>query len=162
MLSQRITMPFYHTPPTIAQALAIHLVHMGIAHAAQVVVNSKAQPIWNFYRPGLMRRQITRFFMNMALVYWSERAGDLHATISITINGKGGGSWYLSIAPELARSYVGKAEKPTAALTFASAELFCKALTFRTRLWRHILTGKIRARGDLNLASNFPQYFSPT
>jgi hypothetical protein len=161
-LATPVEMPFYHTNPTIAQMLGIQLVHPGLVHGAQVAVGQRAQPIWNFYRPGLMRRQLTRFFMNMALVYWPERAGDLHATISFTVNGKGGGSWYISVAPELARAYMGKAEKSTVALTFASAELFCKALTYRTSLWRNVLLRRIRVSGDLGLARSFPRYFLPT
>lgn len=162
LLGIPVPLPFYHTNPTIAQALAIQLVHAGIIHAAQVAVAPRAQPIWNFYRPGLMRRQLTRLFMNMALVYWPERAGDLHATVNVTVNGKGGGSWYLSMAPELARAYMGKAEKANAAITFASAELFCKMLTYRTSLWRNVLLRRIRVSGDLGLARRFPTFFAPT
>lgn len=161
-LAQQIDIPFYQTNPTIAQTLGIQLVHAGIIHAAQVAIGQRAQPIWNFYRPGLMRRQLTRFFTNMALVYWPERAGDLHATINFTVNGKGGGSWYVSLAPELARAYVGKADKPTLSLTFAGAELFCKMLTYRTSIWRNVLLRRIRVSGDLGLAQRFTGYFTPT
>ncbi len=162
VLSQPIAMPFYHSNPTIAQTLAVQLVHAGIVHGAQVAVGPRAQPIWTYYRPGFMRRQLTRLLLNMALTYWPERAGDLHATISFTVNGKGGGSWYLSVAPELARAYMGKADKPTVALTFASAELFCKVITYRTRIVRNLMLRRIRVNGDLGLAQRFTGYFTPT
>lgn len=161
-LSAKVAIPFYHTDPTIAQTLAIQLVHPGIVHAAQVAVGQRAQPLWNYYRPGLMRRQLTRLFLNMALAYRPERAGDVHATISFTVNGKGGGSWHISVAPELARAYVGKAEKPNVALTFASAELFCKTLAVRTPIWRNIVLRRIRVSGDLRLAQRFSTFFAPT
>jgi hypothetical protein len=160
-LSRKVEVPFYGSTPTIAELLGASLAHAGVIHAAQVAVG-KRDPLWVYYRPGLMRRQFTRLIHLIGLAYWPERGGDLRACIAIEIAGVGGGSWYLCADPVGGFGRIGVVERPALRLRFAGAELFCRFLTMRVNLPRQILFRRIRINGDLRLAMRLTHYFSPS
>lgn len=160
-LGRIVPVPHFDGAPTVAELFGCSLAHAGIIHGAQLVA-SRARPIWIFFQPGLMRRQLTRFFHNLALSYWPERGGDLHATIAFNVAGQGGGSWYVRVRPEGGQGRIGVARTRDVTFDFASADLLCRIVTFQTPPWRALLTRRLRVHGNLRLARRLPQLFTPT
>ncbi|MFV9507508.1 MAG: DinB family protein [Oscillochloridaceae bacterium umkhey_bin13] len=156
-----VTVPFYGSPPTVAELIGASLAHAGIIHGAQLALN-RSRPIWIYFHPSMMRRQITRLVHMLGLSYWPERGGELHATLAIHIEGQGGGSWIVRVSPEGGMGKIGLARTNDVSYTFASADLFCRLMTYQTKPWRHLLTRKLRVAGQLGLAGRVPRYFSPT
>ncbi|NTU84137.1 MAG: hypothetical protein HGA45_33010, partial [Chloroflexales bacterium] len=142
-LGHLVATPFFGATPTVAELFGSSLAHAGIVHGAQLAI-ARARPIWIYYQPGMMRRQLTRFVHMCALVYWPERGGDLHATIGFSVEGQGGGSWMVRVGPEGGQGKIGIARTTDVRLTFASADLFCRTVTFQTQIWRQLLLRRIR------------------
>ncbi len=160
-LGRQVAVPVFGAPPTIAELVGSSLAHMGIVHGAQLAIN-RAHPLWIYFRPGLMRRQITRFVHMFGLAYWPERGGELNATVAINIKGQGGGSWVIRVNPEGGRGRIGVARTIDVNYTFASADLFCQVLTYQTQIWRQLLLRRLRVSGNLGLARRLPAFFMPT
>lgn len=160
-LGRIVPVPFYGTAPTVAELFGCSLAHAGIIHGAQLAV-ARSRPIWIFFQPGMMRRQLTRLFHLLGLVYWPERGGDLHATIGVNVAGQGGGSWYVRVGPDGGQGKIGRARTTDVTFSFASADLLCRVLTYQTRPWRHLVLRRIRINGNLGLARRIPQLFAPT
>lgn len=160
-LGRVVPVPFFDGLPTLAELFGCSLAHAGIVHGAQMTA-VRSRPIWIFFQPGLMRRQLTRFFHNLGLAYWPERGGDLHATIAFNVAGQGGGSWFVRARPEGGHGRIGVARTRDVSFDFASADLLCRVFTFQTRPWRAILTRGMRVSGNLRLAARLPQLFTPT
>lgn len=160
-LGRSVAVPFYGRAPTIAELFGASLAHAGIIHGAQLTIN-RSRPIWIYFHPGMMRRQITRLVHMLGLSYWPERGGELRATLALHISGQGGGSWVVQVSPDGGYGKIGLARTNEVSYTFASADLFCRLLTFQTKPWRHLLTRKLQVSGQLGLAGRFPRYFSPT
>lgn len=161
-LVQTLEAPMFSSPPTIGELLGGALSHAGIVHGAQITVAARTGPLWIWFRPGMMRRQLTRFFHTMGLVYRPERGGDLHATIAFTAIGQGGGSWYVRTSPQGGSGRIGVVRTADVHLTFASPDLLCRVMTVQTSPWRHLLLRQIKVRGRLRLARDFPRLFAPT
>jgi hypothetical protein len=160
-LGRLVPVPFFDGTPTVAELFGCSLVHAGIIHGAQLAA-TRARPIWIFFQPGLMRRQLTRFFHNLGLAYWPERGGDLHATIAFNVAGQGGGSWFVRARPDGGQGRIGVARTRDVTFDFASADLLCRIFTFQTPPWRALLTRQLRVHGNLRLAARLPQLFTPT
>jgi len=161
-LSASLTAPMFSAPATIGELLGGALSHAGIVHGAQITVAARTGPLWIWFRPAMMRRQLTRFFHTMGLVYRPERGGDLHATLAFTAIGPGGGSWYVRTSPEGGRGRIGLVRTADVHLTFASPDLLCRVMTVQTSPWRHLLLRQIKVAGRLRLARDFPRLFAPT
>jgi hypothetical protein len=161
-LSRTVAAPMFSAPPTIGELLGGALSHLGIVHGAQITVATRGGPLWNWYRPGMMRRQLTRFFHTMGLAYRPDRGGSLHATIAFTAIGQGGGSWYVRASPQGGSGHLGVVRTSDVHLTFASPDLLCRVMTVQTSPWRHLLLREIKVRGRLRLARDFPRLFTPT
>jgi len=161
-LATLVDHPYYGTPPTIAELLGTSLIHAGMIHGAQVAVGARGQPIWNFYDPGMMRRQITRAFHTIGLAYWPERGGNLHATLAFNIGGQGGGSWYIRFGPEGSKGAIGTVRTADVTLTFAKADVLCRVLTLQNSIWPYVLMRKLQIKGSLRLASRISRFFIPT
>lgn len=159
-LGRLVEVPFFGATPTVAELLGASLIHAGIIHGAQIAV--RGRPIWIFFQPGMMRRQLTRFFHAMGLSYWPERGGDLHATLGFRVTGQGGGSWIVRAQPSGGSGKIGVVRTTDASLEFASADLLCRVMTFQTRAWRHVLTRRLRLRGNLRLITRLGKLFTPT
>ena len=160
-LGRLVNVPFFDTPPTVAELFGSSLAHAGIVHGAQLALG-RARPIWIFYQPGMMRRQLTRFMHMFGLAYWPERGGDLHATVGFSIEGQGGGSWFVRVGPGGGMGKIGIARTTDVSFWFASADLFCKVFTYQTPVWRAIALRQLRVGGNLRLARRLPALFSPT
>lgn len=161
LLGRIVPLPFYGRSPTVAELFGASLAHAGIIHGAQLTIN-RSRPIWIYFHPSMMRRQITRMVHLLGLSYWPERGGELRATLALHISGQGGGSWVVRVSPDGGYGKIGLARTNEVSYTFASANLFCRLLTFQTQPWRHLLTRKLQVSGQLGLAGRFPHYFSPT
>lgn len=160
-LGRMVEVPYYGTAPTVAELFGAALAHAGILHGAQVTL-ARSRPIWIYFHPGMMRRMLTRFVHMFGLAYWPERGGDLHATITFQIEGQGGGSWFVRVAPDGGHGKIGMARTSDVRFTFASAELFCKLMTFQTPIWRALALRQLRVSGNLRLARRLPRLFMPT
>jgi hypothetical protein len=160
-LGRLVPVPFFDGTPTVAELFGCSLAHAGIVHGAQLAA-SRSRPIWIFFAPGLMRRQLTRFFHNMGLAYWPERGGDLHATIAFSAEGQGGGSWFVRTDPAGGQGRIGVARTKDVSLRFASADALCRVFTYQTPWLRALLTMQLRVSGNVRLAWRMPRLFTPT
>lgn len=160
-LGRTVAVPYYGTAPTIAELLGCSLAHAGIVHGAQLAT-ARSRPIWIFFQPGMMRRQLTRYFHMLGLVYWPERGDDLHATFGFHAEGQGGGSWTVRVSPGGGQGKIGIPRTADISFHFASTDLMCKLITFQTRPWRHLVTRQLKVNGNLNLARRMPELFQPT
>lgn len=160
-LGRLVDVPFFGSAATIAELFGASLCHAGIIHGAQISA-VRSRPVWIFFPPGVMRRQLTRFFHTFGLAYWPERGGDLHATIGFDVTGQGGGSWYVRAHPAGGQGKIGRARTTDLKLGFASADLLCRVLTVQTAPWRHLLLRRITISGNLRLARRLPSLFTPT
>ncbi len=157
---RRVPLPHFSSPPTVAELFGSSLAHAGIVHATQLAV-SRARPIWIYFQPSLMRRQITRFIHLRGLNYWLSRAGQLHATIAIQIAGQGGGSWIIRLSPEGAQGRIGRARTNDVTFSFPSADLFCRMMCYQTSPWREWFFHRLHVSGNLNLARRTLTLFKP-
>jgi len=160
-MGHTVATPFFSGTPTVAELFGSSLAHAGLVHGAQLAV-ARGRPIWIYFDPGMMRRQITRFIHMLGLAYWPERGGNLYAAIKVSIEGQGGGSWMVRIGPTGGQGKIGVVRTSDVSLRFASAELFCQVVTFQTQIWRQLLWRKLRVSGNLRMAWRIPNLFSPT
>jgi hypothetical protein len=162
LLATRVSTPYYGSDPTIAEIFGAALIHPGVIHGAQVAAGARQQPIWSFYAPSMMRRQLTRVFHTMGRAYWTERGGSLHAALAFHVEGNGGGSWYIRVDPSGGEGHIGTVRTADVTLSFASADLLCRVLTLRASVWRSVVTQKLRLSGNLRLAARMFKLFTPT
>lgn len=160
MMLRRVPLPHFSSAPTVAELFGSSLAHAGIVHATQLAV-SRARPIWIYFQPGMMRRQITRFIHLRGLNYWPSRAGQLHATIAIQIAGQGGGSWIIRLSPEGAQGRIGRVHTNDVIFSFPSADLFCRMMCYQTSPWREWFFHRLHVSGNLNLARRTLTLFKP-
>lgn len=162
ILARRVAVPFFGGVPTVGELFGGTLSHAGIIHGGQVAAGARMQPIWAFFRPDMLRRQLTRFFHTMGLAYWPERGDGLQANLAFSAEGQGGGSWFLRVSPAGGQGELGAVRTADVSLRFASADLLCRVLTNQTRVWPHLLWRRIRVQGNLRLARRMLPLFSPT
>lgn len=156
-----VEVPYYGAAPTVAELFGCTLAHAGIVHGAQLAT-SRARPIWIFFQPGMMRRQLTRYFHMLGLSYWPERGGDMHATFGFHAEGQGGGSWTVRATPRGGRAKIGVPRTADVSLYFGSTDLLCRLATFQGQPWRYLVTRQLRVKGNLGLARRMGALFSPT
>lgn len=155
------SLPHFSSTPTVAELFGASLAHAGIIHGAQLVA-TRTRPIWIYFQPGMMRRQLTRLVHLLGLTYWPERGGELHATIAVNVAGQGGGSWIIRVSPGGGQGKIGLARTNDVTFSFASADLFCRLITYQTSPWRSLLLRRLRVSGNLSLARRLPNLFTPT
>jgi hypothetical protein len=160
-LGRLVTVPYYGSAPTVAELFGCSLAHAGIIHGAQLAT-ARSRPIWIFFPPGMMRRQLTRYFHLLGLAYWPERGGDLHATFGFHAEGQGGGSWTVRAHPRGGHGKIGIPRTADVSFHFASTDLLCRFITFQARTWRYLLLRRLRVSGNLNLARRMAELFSAT
>lgn len=160
-LGRLVPVPFYGAIPTVAELFGGSLCHAGIVHGAQIAL-SRSRQLWIFFPPGMMRRQLTRLFHMLGLVYWPARGGELHATFGFSAAGQGGGSWFVRADPGGGQGRIGIARTTDVAFQFASADLLCRVLTGPRLPWRQIALQQLRVSGNLRLAKRLPALFTPT
>ena len=81
------------------------------------------------------------------------------AIIGLSLTGESGGEWHLVIADGEAHVHVGTAEHPAATLK-ASAPDFLALLSGTLDGTRAMMTGKLRASGNLRLLTQFGEWFA--
>lgn len=158
-LGRLVEVPFYSSVPTVAELFGSSLAHAGILHGAQLAT-SRSRPIWIFFQPGMMRRQLTRFFHMLGLAYLPQRGGDLHATFGFHAEGQGGGSWTVRISPQGGHGKIGVPRTADVSLFVRSTDLLCRLITYQTRPWRYFVTRQLRVTGNLRLARRLPELFA--
>jgi putative sterol carrier protein len=81
------------------------------------------------------------------------------AVIGLSLSGESGGEWHLVIADGEARIHLGAAESPAATIK-ASATDFLGLLNGTLDGARMMMTGKLRASGNLRLLTQFGEWFA--
>ncbi|HKY54253.1 MAG TPA: hypothetical protein VJM08_08115 [Anaerolineales bacterium] len=161
VLSQRTWFPFYHRPISLGELFGGEVAHPGLVHAAQVARGAGVAPLWIHYPPGLLHRQLTRFFHLMSLSYWPERGGKLQAIVRLSAAGPGGGSWMVTLAPEGSQVVEESRQRPHLWIWFRNADGLCRAVTFQLNPLRALLTAQAFAWGDLPLVFRLAWLFNP-
>jgi hypothetical protein len=161
VLDQKTPFPVYHRPISVGELFAGEAAHPGMVHAAQVARGANVDPLWVHYPPGLLHRQLTRFFHFMSLSYWPERGSNLRAAITMSAAGQGGGSWTLTLSPEGCTVEEGQLRRPSLRIWFRSADALCRALTLQISPLRALLTAQTFAWGKLWLGFRLPWLFNP-
>jgi hypothetical protein len=166
LTSEQLQLPVdfraYNRPLTVAELIGVQLVHPGIVHAAQLANGAGVKPLWQYYSPKLMQRQMTHFFHLLSHCYWQERGGDLNTSINYIVSGAGGGRWYVTMSPDGGSGGDGRAPHPALTIWTPSADALCRIFTFQINLWRAILTGRMVAWGNVRLGFKLPYLFKPT
>ena len=89
-----------------------------------------------------------------------EKAKDAKpATIGLSLTGESGGEWHLVISDGTARIETGTAERPAATIK-ASATDFVGLINGTHDGARMMMTGKLRASGNLRLLTQFGEWFA--
>lgn len=159
---RRVQTPFFNAPMSAAELIGAQVVHMGLAHAAQVANGARHAPLWRALGPGARKRMLSRFFCLAGFLYWQERGGDLRATLAFAVDGPGGGVWHVVVGPEGGRTHTGPPERADLTFGFCDTETAFQSFTFQNNLLRELLGGRVRLRGSLRLAARFPELFLPT
>lgn len=160
-LTQKIAFPAYQRPISLGELFAGLAAHPGLVHAAQVARGAGVAPLWVQYPPALLHRQITRFFHLMALSYWPERGGVLHAALTLNAAGPGGGSWHLTLSPAGCGVGEGPYPRPRLRLWFRNADVLCRVMTLQVSPVRALLNAQAFAWGDLGLGLRLAWLFNP-
>ena len=79
--------------------------------------------------------------------------------IGLSLSGESGGEWHLVIAEGQARIRTGTAEQPAATIR-ASASDFVELINGTHDGARLMMTGKLRASGNLRLLTQFGEWFA--
>lgn len=161
-LALTIPAPFYNRPLAVAEALGWQLIHPGMVHAAQLANGAGVAPLWIYYPPELMHRQITRLLSIMSHSYWPERGGDLRASINFTVSGPGGGRWRMTVDPEGGSTDEGAATRPALTVWTPSAHALCQLLMIQVSPVGALMRGQMLAWGNLGLGFKIPYLFIPT
>jgi putative sterol carrier protein len=80
-------------------------------------------------------------------------------TIGISLSGEGGGDWHLVIADAALQIKTGAAEQPTTTIKATAAD-FLAVLNGTLDGTRAMMTGKLRASGDLRALAKFGEWFA--
>ena len=89
-----------------------------------------------------------------------EKAKDAKpAVIGLSLSGESGGEWHLVVADGQARIQVGAAERPAATIKAAASD-FVGLINGTHDGARMMMTGKLRASGNLRLLTQFGEWFA--
>lgn len=94
----------------------------------------------------------------MPKAFLPEKAGEVEATIQFKLSGEGGGDWAVTISEGTCSVEQGEAENPTLTLS-AEADDYLKIITGKLNAMSAFAEGKIKLKGDLNLAMKMMSYF---
>lgn len=94
----------------------------------------------------------------MPSVFVPEAAQQVTATYQLELSGEGGGIYWLKVADGQATSGEGKVESPTVSMK-ASAEDFVRITTGQLNPVTAVMSGKLRIRGDMVLATKLSSMF---
>lgn len=79
------------------------------------------------------------------------KAGDIAVTYQFDLSGPQGGTWWVKVADGKATSGKGAAENPTTTLS-ADAEDYVKIATGKLNATTAFMSGKLKIKGDMNMA----------
>lgn len=152
----------YNRPQTIAVTIGNQLSHPVVVHGAQLANGIGAAPLWRFFSPDLMQRQLARFFHVLSHAYWPEKGQGMTAVINFNIRGEGGGHWHVRLADDGGGVGYGLVERPILTLHFADPDAFCSLFTAQLSPIQGLLKRKVFAWGNISLAFKLPYLFAPT
>ena len=98
-------------------------------------------------------------FDQMPEAFLAEKAGDLRATFQFNLSGEGGGDWAVTVADGACTVAEGNAEKPDVAIDMA-ADDFVKMTSGELQPIVAFMQGKIKLKGDMNLAIKVQELFA--
>jgi hypothetical protein len=161
-LLMRLDVPSYNSPLSVAELIGAQLIHAGLVHAAQLANGAGTQPLWVFYTPELMHRQLVRTFYMVPYIYWPERGGNLHATINYIVGGHGGGRWSLRVRPDGASIRTGSVRWARLTMWASNPRVICRVFTLQSSILEEISAGQAFAWGDIRLGMRLFSLFSAT
>lgn len=94
----------------------------------------------------------------MPSVFNSEKAQGLKATFQFELSGEGGGTWVVDIADGKCQVREGNAESPNVVIGM-SVEDYVAMAKGQLEAMRAFMAGKIKVKGDVNLAAKIPTLF---
>jgi hypothetical protein len=154
------TMPIYNRPVSLVEALSIINFHAGIVHTAQVAEPAGVPPLWIQLLPEVRHRLIGRIMRAFSLLYRLDLGGSLRDTIVFSIDGAGGGEWYVNLSPDAPASGEGPDENPGLVIHMRDTSVFCRMLTVRINLPLALIRGEMKLRGNLPLFLRMGDLFS--
>ena len=101
---------------------------------------------------------IETLMARMPKAFLPEKAGDLEAVIQFHFGGEGGGDWAVTISEGACSVEQGVNEEPTLALTAEAAD-YIDIITGKLNAMSAFAEGKIKLKGDLNLAMKMMNFF---
>jgi uncharacterized protein (TIGR03083 family) len=159
-LGRTVELPIYNRPIRAAELLGIQVVHPGLTHGAQIAEPAGRPPLWTHLPQQMLPRLIGRMIRALSLLYRSDLAGDMRATLVLKVAGPGGGSWRLGLSPDHPGSTLGDAPQPDLSWWFRDTATFCRMFTGRLNPFKGLLLGRMKLRGDLRLFLRFKTLFS--
>lgn len=95
---------------------------------------------------------------SMPAAFLPEKAGDLDVTIQFHMSGEQSGNWYATIKDGVCEITEGEVDNPTMALT-ADGEDYLNVVTGKLDGMQAFMQGKLKLKGDMNLAMKMNSFF---
>ena len=103
-------------------------------------------------------QSMDEIFTEMEGKFRADKAAGINATFQFDITGDGGGTWNAVLADGTAKFDKGAADAPTVTIT-ASDEDWAKITSGQLNPQMAFMTGKIKVKGDLGLATKLGTLF---
>ena len=87
-----------------------------------------------------------------------DKAGDLNVTIQFRMGGEQSGDWYATIKDGVCKISEGESDDPTMALT-ADGQDYIDMVTGKLDGMQAFMQGKLKLKGDMNLAMKMTSFF---
>lgn len=156
-----VRVPTYGRPLRADEALAVQVTHPIVLHGPQFAEAARLERPVEHLGPDVRHRLLERAIQLMTATLDRERAGDLRAVIALEVGGAGGGSWWISIAPDEVMAGRGAVARPTVSLRIADTSVAFRMLAGRLHVPVALLERQLRISGDAGLARRFPSLVDP-
>ncbi len=90
--------------------------------------------------------------------FLADKAGDLNVTIQFHMSGEQSGEWYATIKDGVCKIDEGTSEDPTMAIT-ADGQDYIDMVTGKLDGMQAFMQGKLKLKGDMNLAMKMTSFF---
>lgn len=94
----------------------------------------------------------------MPAAFLPDKAGDIDVTIQFHMGGEQSGDWYATIKDGVCTITEGTTEDPTMALS-ADGEDYMNVVTGKLDGMQAFMQGKLKLKGDMNLAMKMTNFF---
>jgi hypothetical protein len=144
-------LPIYNRPVRVDETLSIEVLHSGLLHGAQIADPAGEPPLWSHLDETIQHRLVGRLMLAFSLLYRLDLADGLRDSIAFTIDGPGGGDWYLDLRPDGADWHEGVLAHPGLRIRLRGTSILFRMATHRIRMPLALAVGDVRVRGHLRL-----------